>query len=69
MPLSRPSPLAADELARQPGRPPTVRYPLRAPGRRRKPVALGLHTSGMVAMGRLQLSGTRGDASMLREEM
>src|SRR5262245_22873534 len=39
-PLSHPSPSAAGALARRPGRSPAVRHPLRAPGRRRRPVAL-----------------------------
>jgi hypothetical protein len=68
VPLSRPSPPAAGELGRRPGRPPAVRHPRRAPGRRRRPGALGLQTSGTVVMGRLPSFGTRGGASMLRGE-
>ena len=39
-----------------------------APGRRRRPGALGRQTSGTVVMRWLQPSGTRGGASMLKGE-
>jgi hypothetical protein len=46
-----PSPPAAGERGRRAGPPPAARHPLRAPGRRRRPGALGLHTSGTGGQG------------------